>query len=290
MSDKEEKSLDVLGLKSYGDAINNVAKATVDGIGAFLSRICLPAAEEFGLLLRDKISYYRIINLAKVVEKTKNKLGNLEGSESSSINPKVLKEIVEESSWVEDDTLQNMWAGLLAGATLGSNQNDDALIYTNLLKRLSSLQASVVNLLYSDPRICSITSPFSFISLGVDPQNPLFFTSKQFLRICPKPLNKIIPIANVSDDDIINDYSNHGIALGRLEPQIIALKGEELIVGYKPVTANGLILQFWPSLTGLDFYMRCTGYSIYPLEAYILTRQEWCKKQGINPFTWKPKD
>jgi hypothetical protein len=94
MSDKERDSLDVLGLKSYGDAINTVAKGSVEGVGAFLGKICLPAAEEFGLLLRDKIAYYRTVNLAKVIEKTKKKMGELGGEPSGTMSPKVLKEIV----------------------------------------------------------------------------------------------------------------------------------------------------------------------------------------------------
>lgn len=38
--------------------LNTLAQGAVDGAGAFLGRICLPAAEEFGLLLRDKVGFY----------------------------------------------------------------------------------------------------------------------------------------------------------------------------------------------------------------------------------------
>lgn len=47
---EDNKSLDVLGVKPIADSVNTVTKGTVDGASAFLSRICLPAAEEFGLL------------------------------------------------------------------------------------------------------------------------------------------------------------------------------------------------------------------------------------------------
>lgn len=57
-----DKSLDVLGIKPVAEAINTVTQATTAGAGAFLSRICLPAAEEFGLLLRDKVSAWRAKN------------------------------------------------------------------------------------------------------------------------------------------------------------------------------------------------------------------------------------
>ena len=42
---------DALGLRPFGEAIREVAKGTMEGAGAFLGQICLPAAEEFGLLI-----------------------------------------------------------------------------------------------------------------------------------------------------------------------------------------------------------------------------------------------
>ena len=44
-----DKSLDILGIKPIGNAIESVTTGMVAGASAFLSRICLPAAEEFGL-------------------------------------------------------------------------------------------------------------------------------------------------------------------------------------------------------------------------------------------------
>ena len=40
----------------------------IDRINPFLGSICMPAAEEFGLLLRDKIAYYRLMNFSKIIE------------------------------------------------------------------------------------------------------------------------------------------------------------------------------------------------------------------------------
>ena len=51
MGKDENKSLDLLGIKPILHAINTFSKGTVDGASAFLSRVCLPAAEEFGLLI-----------------------------------------------------------------------------------------------------------------------------------------------------------------------------------------------------------------------------------------------
>ncbi len=52
----EKSSVDLFRIKPLGEAAKIVTQAAVDGAGAFLGRICLPAAEEFGLLLRDKVA------------------------------------------------------------------------------------------------------------------------------------------------------------------------------------------------------------------------------------------
>ncbi len=67
----DNKSLDILGIKPIADSVNTVTKGTVDGASAFLSRICLPAAEEFGLLLRDKVSAWRSNNAIAIAHKAK---------------------------------------------------------------------------------------------------------------------------------------------------------------------------------------------------------------------------
>jgi hypothetical protein len=42
MSDKDQQSLDVLGIKPVGEALNTVVKGGVEGASAFLSRLDQP--------------------------------------------------------------------------------------------------------------------------------------------------------------------------------------------------------------------------------------------------------
>ena len=54
---EEEKSLDLMGIKPVAKAVEKATDKTVDGLGAFFCAICMPAAEEFGLFLKDKVNY-----------------------------------------------------------------------------------------------------------------------------------------------------------------------------------------------------------------------------------------
>lgn len=145
---KDDNSVDLLGLKSFGDAVNTLAKGTIEGIGAFLSKVCLPASEEFGLLLRDRISVFRATNLAKVIDKAKNKTEHLKDS-IRTVNPKLLKAVVEESSWAEDEPLQELWANLLASAIDPNFKGTLRTAFVEIIRELEVVDVHLLNSIYN---------------------------------------------------------------------------------------------------------------------------------------------
>ncbi len=270
-----------------GKAIGKAVEVSVKGIGRFLGKLCMPAAEEFGLLLRDKVAAYRIGNLQKIVEKAQAKIEHQKISITGNVSPRMLKEVIEESSWANDDTLQEMWAGLIAESASHAQSNDDTVAYIAELKGMTAFQARLLNAVYSDPRCCSIQAPIN-LSEGSSflPENPILFDIPTILRCYPGPLNEIVPISKVTHDDILRDETHHGIALGRFRPQIDGLTARNLFGQVHYFTTHKGCLEFLPSIHGLDFYMRCLGYAVYPLEAFLLTLQHWCSVKGVNPFTY----
>ena len=49
----DAKALALLGIKKFSDSVKATTQGPLDGAAAFLSWVCLPATEEFGLALRD---------------------------------------------------------------------------------------------------------------------------------------------------------------------------------------------------------------------------------------------
>jgi hypothetical protein len=141
MSSDHDRSLDLLGAKPVAKAVDRVAEGVVAGAGAFLSRICLPVAEEFGLLLKDRVSRWRATNAASILTKaerlTESEKGTLEA------HPQIVWDIIEKGSWAEDEVIQEMWAGLLA-SSCRSGKGDSDLHFTLLLNQLTSLQVRVL--------------------------------------------------------------------------------------------------------------------------------------------------
>ena len=64
-----DKALYLLGINGLSDSVKVATQGFVDGAAAFLSRMCLPAAEEFGLALRDRVSAWRARNAIRMLSK-----------------------------------------------------------------------------------------------------------------------------------------------------------------------------------------------------------------------------
>ena len=137
MNDSKRTSLDLLGTKPLAEAVHTVTKAAVDGASAFLSRICLPAANEFGLLLQDKVSEWRRSNAVKIAQKAEQKYNELPASQERYAHPRLLMQIVDQGSWIEDEDVQELWAGLIASSCTDEGKDDSNLMFIDLLARLT---------------------------------------------------------------------------------------------------------------------------------------------------------
>lgn len=273
-----------------GKAINKAIEKSVDGVGAFFSAICMPAAEEFGLLLKDKVTEFRLRNLQRIVQKAQKVIEHQKISPTGDSSPKVLKEIIEESSWSDDDEIQRMWAGLIAVSASNTKDSDDSLVYIENLRKLTPFQARIINLVYGDPRCCSVRNSGERPSRkNFNPENILTYSVPDILNQYPGDLTGIVPIAHMTREKILEDPKNHAIAISRFKPQLDMLVNLDLFasVTYFPNEKGKESVDFIPTYPGLDFYMRCLGYSVYPIEAFLLTLQHWCELKKIDPFTYE---
>jgi hypothetical protein len=111
----------------------------------FLGKICMPAAEEAGLLLRDQVRGWRAGNIVKIVEKSKGLLDFDPENFELKASPRLVWKILENGSLTEDEKLQNMWAGLLASSCTEDGRDESNLIYIDLLSRITPLEAHILN-------------------------------------------------------------------------------------------------------------------------------------------------
>jgi hypothetical protein len=161
---------DVLGVGPVAEAGKRVVDSALDAASAFLSRICLPASEEFGLLLRDKVKAWRASNALKIAVKAEHLHAAIQSTAETHAHPRLVGQIIEHGSWSDSEEVQTMWAGLLASSCTIDGQDESNLMFIDLLSRLTVSQVRIIDhgcktarvrkvengLLYPDDLTCTL--------------------------------------------------------------------------------------------------------------------------------------
>lgn len=238
---EENKSLDILGVKPIADSVNTVTKGTVDGASAFLSRICLPAAEEFGFLLKDKVSSWRANNAVEIANKAQMLLEEQAQGLVVSAHPRIIYSTLENGSWAEDDFMQSLWAGLLASSCTSDGKDESNIILINILSQLTSNQAKII------AYIC---------------QNANTYMGKGGFIACYsfyKEAEELLEISGIED-------------IHQLDRELDHLRALELITAGFDV--DGLTANMTPQSLCLQLFARSQGYVGSPIEFYGATEKK----------------
>lgn len=232
----ENNSLDILGIKPVADSISTVTDGTVKGASAFLSRICLPAAEEFGLLLKDKVSSWRAKNAVAIAMKAQELLKEQMNHTVLHAHPRIIYETIERGSWAEDCTVQGMWAGLLASSCSKRGADESNLIFITLLSMLTSTQAKIINYSCQNVSICKSNGGWVQASKNIEVD-----------------LNFLKTLTNINDEHQLDHELDH-------------LRSLELISeGFYPDSSAAEIK---PTALCLQFYARANGFVGSPFDFY----------------------
>lgn len=136
---------DVLGIEPIGQAGLKVTEAAIKGVSSFLEVVFKPGLEEIGYLFKDRVRLWRLNNILRTIEKSKDKL-SFDGQQLNLIaNPRVGLAILEECSMVDDCSLQDLWAGLFVSSCTQDGKDDSNMIFVDLLRRMSSVEARIID-------------------------------------------------------------------------------------------------------------------------------------------------
>jgi Abortive infection alpha len=233
---ENNKSIDIFGIQPVGDSIKIITQGSVDGARSFLSRICLPAAEEFGLMLQDIVKQWRMTNVVSMANRAEVKLG----SETGHVHPRLVSKIINESSWIDDDQIQSMWAGLLVSACDNTGDDDSNLLFINILTVLTKPQARILNY------ICENSQKFISVSR-------LPYANKMIVN-----LEKLNIVSGTSDFHRLDRELDHLRELGLLSPE----------GGFEIGTKTDAVVT--PSALALNLYIRCQGSKLAADEYFNL--------------------
>lgn len=227
MTEKNLEPTDLLGLKPLGEA----ALKAVDGAGAFLGRICLPAAEELGFLLRDRVRYWRASNVLKMTVRAQEMYSEVFGEENVHAHPRLAMQALEQASWTDDEDLQAMWAGLLVSSCSADGRDDSNLMFIDLLAKITAPQARILDHVCA---ACEKRCARTGLVLG----SPLFLS-----------LDEIKRVMRLDDIHRMDREPDHLHALGLLE------QGS----GFYFESPAGAPVRFTPSGLALQMHARVHG-------------------------------
>lgn len=220
--------------KLIAESAKNMTDIAKDA-SQFLKIISFPAAEEFGYLLRDKIQFWRINNTAKIVNESNNILKSNGSIDHLTAPPRIVFKIMEEGSLIDNEKVQEMWAGLLASSCTVGGKDESNLIYVDLLSKLTSSEVALLN------HLCDYTKKgvshngliyVKFITLGLDILQTLFGF---------KDIHKI----------------NH---------EISHLKSLGLVQSIDCSDSSVFYAMLKPTSLCLNMYVKCKGSSVSPVE------------------------
>ena len=224
------QSLDVFGVKPVADAVSALTTSVVKGAEAFLSRICLPAAEEFGFLLQDKVRTWRARNAAAVAQKAERILAEQDIVTDTQAHPRLVGVVLEQGSWVDVDQVQEMWAGLLASSCGPTGDDDSNLMFMDLLARLSVSQVRLLD------HVCS-TATKRLSPAGLLEAGRLSHSLQELQSICAV------------------------VDLHRLDRELDHMRSMELLTihgGFSPLSKDNA--EVTPTALALQMYARCKGH------------------------------
>ncbi|HEU5458371.1 MAG TPA: PilZ domain-containing protein [Terracidiphilus sp.] len=114
-----------------------VSEIRLAGAISFLSRICPSAAEEVRGLLREGLSSFRATSAIAITIRAQELLSLTPDSSNLRAPSRVVLRILQDGSWADTETIQQLWAGLLATACTPEGDDDSNLTFIDLLSQLT---------------------------------------------------------------------------------------------------------------------------------------------------------
>ncbi len=141
-------------MEEESKAVQEVAKTTgkaieaAERVGKFLSTIFGGAFGEVGDIVHDWAKYFHYKNLLRIQDRVEaiHRERKIEGK-TIPIPPRYAVPLIQSASQEDDETLQEMWAGLIANGMDPGKRLNVKKVYINILSSLEPFDVQLLNFL-----------------------------------------------------------------------------------------------------------------------------------------------
>lgn len=133
---------------------------TAIGGAQLAAKVLGPSAEYLGEGIRDVLAK-RQTNTKRILENAEKKLGD-KVSKPGQVPPRVIKEVIDEGSFCDDEVTLEYFGGVLASSRTDSSRDDRGVAMMKLISRLPTYQLRTHYLLYTAVRYLLSGSEINF--------------------------------------------------------------------------------------------------------------------------------
>jgi len=119
---------------------------TAVGSAKLLEKLLGPTADYLGEEIKE-LTKKKVTNLSNIFKNAEKKVGE-ELNKPGAVPPKVLKGILSEGPWCEEELQVEYFGGVLASSRSGISRDDRGAYFTSLISRLTTYQLRAHYLLY----------------------------------------------------------------------------------------------------------------------------------------------
>lgn len=213
-------------------------------------------------------------NIAKIFVNAEVKLGD-RINKDGKVPPKVLKSILENGAWCEEELQCEYFGGVLASYRSAISRDDRGAYLADIVSRLSSYHIRMHYLIYS-----VIRKLFSCNSCNICEQ-----TTRRNLEVYI-PLDTYINAMDFSEDEVkrlfeLTPHILFGLSnIGLIENNFLYGPKESMKNRYPEADNYDIIVQ--PSQMGVELYMWAYGHWLEPLTSFFNTSMRFTPIEGIK--------
>lgn len=211
-------------------------------------RVLGPTADYIGNEIK-LFTEKRITNLKNIFENAEKKLGD-KISEEGKVPPKVIRSIINEGSYCEDELSMEYFGGLLASSRSGIVRDDRAAYYVSLLSHLSSYQIRTHYIFY---QILKKYFDGSDLNIGIERER-----KKMVIYVPIDEYSQAMEFVHNENRNTIVAHSIVGLIKENLLDRFYAIGNVDIMKGIcERINNTGVIFQ--PSAIGVELFLWACG-------------------------------
>jgi hypothetical protein len=112
---------------------------------AFLEEVCPASTEEMKHALQERFSNKRVASAVEIALKAEDLLERNRNEGPVLAHSDIVMRILENGSWIEDDWIRRMWAGLLVSSCNADGSDKTNLAFLDLMARLTPIHLRILS-------------------------------------------------------------------------------------------------------------------------------------------------